>query len=127
MVELAITERAPQPLKRLLAAVVCAVLLLAFWSWVWIVAIGLGQLFSSTDDGACQQPEYLYGAALIAIAVFGLMTSGLGVGRAGSLVLGRARRGAYAWPAVVTVLLAFAAIATMTVLKPGFTLVPGAC
>ena len=127
MVELAIREHSPQPLKRLIAAVLCAVLLLAFWGWIWIVAVGLGQLFSSTEDGMCQQPEYLYGAALILLASAGFATSGLGIRRSAGVVLGRTDRGDYVWPAAGTALLALAAAATMTVLKPDFTLVPGVC
>jgi hypothetical protein len=110
------------------AGIACsALLLLALWGWIWILAVGLGQLFSSTEDGACQQPEYLYGAALILVASAGFAASGLGIRRSAGVLLGGTDRGDCVWPTVLTVPLALAATATMTVLKPDFTLVPGAC
>jgi hypothetical protein len=127
MGELSIADGGRRALRRLLAAGVAAVLIAALWGWVWVLVIGLGQLFSSSQDGGCQQPEYLYGGVLIVLALVGGSTAILGSRRAALVALGRTDDLGY-WPHVaVAVLLALGAIATMTVLKPDFTLIPGAC
>jgi hypothetical protein len=127
MAEVSISGGGRRVLGRVLATGVFAALLAAFWGWLWVLVIGLGQLFNSTDDGACQQPEYLYGGALVVLALGGCTTTLLGARRAGMLALGRTNDPLYGRHVVVTVLLALAAVATMTVLKPDFTVVPGAC
>jgi hypothetical protein len=127
MAEVSIGEGARRALSRVSAAGVFAALLAAFWGWLWVFVLGLGQLFSSTDDGACQQPEYLYGGALVVLALGGCATGLLGARRAGMAAVGRTAGALYGRHVVVTVLLALAAAETMTVLKPDFTFVPGAC
>jgi hypothetical protein len=128
--ELSMSEQDPRPLgaiQRTVAAALSVAFLCALWGWAWALVIGLGQLFRSTEDGACQQPEYVYGAALILLGIGGVTASVLGIRGAGRVALGRGRKAEYVGAAAATVLLAIGVIATVTVLKPNFTLLPGPC